>query len=121
MTEPQAREGNGNPMTPARPGGRNRRVGQKELDLSFTRVSLQAMSTPQSVLDALSDAETLRQAWRLAASEYPGVAERFRLEYMTTARLWQAGLLGHYLSWECADSARDAARVAFRAVPGLRA
>lgn len=71
--------------------------------------------------DAIADAETLFSAARV---HYDYVSGEFVLNVLNedamTARLWQAGLLGHYISYECADSARDAARAAFRAVPGLR-
>jgi hypothetical protein len=69
--------------------------------------------------DALADAETLRGFWHELARE-TGVEARFHLTQQTTARLWQNGMFGHYLPWECADSASSAARAAFRAVPGLK-
>lgn len=69
--------------------------------------------------DALADAETLRLLWHERAEGF-NLPDRFRVEHQTVALFWQAGSLGHYIPHECADSARDAARAAFRAVPGLR-
>jgi hypothetical protein len=71
------------------------------------------VSRPQSVLDALADAETLRT---VAQEEYDREPRR-------AARVWRgivaAGLdTDFYDDWEW--RVEDAARRAFRAVPGLR-
>lgn len=65
--------------------------------------------------DAMADAETLRLAWVDRARRLYGVPESFIVVFHTTAHMWRnAEIL------ECYNSARYAARAAFRAVPGLR-